>query len=106
MSRQAKSHQRRPWQRTPEASLLRQEPHRVDRLAVDAGLEMAVVAGGVTCRADVADHLAARDVLAVTHAKATLVRVPRAQPAAVVDDDDVAVAAHGPGVDHGPCLRG
>ena len=54
---------------------------------------MEVVAVAVPGAADVADHLALGDLGAVTDRKTRLVAVGRCDAAAVVDDDQVAVAA-------------
>src|SRR5215213_4424170 len=66
---------------------------RVDRRAVDARLEVQVVAEAVPGAADVADDLALGDARAVGCAVARLVGVARRQAAGVLDAGVVAVAA-------------
>src|SRR5262249_7191764 len=69
-----------------------QVAERVDRLAVETDLEMEVRTEAVAGAADVADHLALRDVCAAPDREAGLVRIGGREAAAVVDDDDVPVA--------------
>src|SRR5262245_34348874 len=62
--------------------------------------------GRVARRADIADGLALRDVRAIADGDARLVAVGRRDPASVVDDDDIAVAAQPARVDDGARSRG
>src|SRR5436305_1340278 len=78
---------------------------RVAGRSAVAGLEVHVRAGGVAGLADVADQLALVDGLAVGRGEPAHVGVQRAHPAAVVDDDGVAVAALLTDEDHRAGLR-
>src|SRR5262245_14392021 len=71
----------------------------IDGRAVDAHLEMEMRAEGVPGGADLAEHFALADLLAVRDVDPLLVPVGRRDAAAVVDDHEVAVAAHPAGVD-------
>src|SRR5688572_28843101 len=63
-----------------------QVPGGVDRRAVDARLEVQVVAEAMARASDVADDLALADALALRGGVARLVRVARLEPAAAVRD--------------------
>src|SRR6266536_34514 len=76
----------------PPGKPLLEVAERVDGDAVDPDLEMEVRAGAEAGAADVADHLALRDVLAAGDRDARLVAVRRGEAAAVVDHHEVAVA--------------
>src|SRR5215207_6118624 len=76
-----------------------QVSERIHGGTVDPDLEVHVWAEAVARAAHVADHLALRDG-ATADGEARLVRVRGREPAAVVDDDQVPVAAHPPCVDH------
>src|SRR5439155_17005579 len=88
-----------PYRHARDGTGLRQEPHGVLGGPVDAALEVKVRARGVARGPDVADHLALRHRLALARAEPALVRVQRAEPTAVGDDDHIAVARHLAGED-------
>src|SRR4051812_32601361 len=85
-------------------SLLRKIRDGIARRATEAGFEVEVGAGGVAGRADEPDDVALVDVLALADGHPRLVGVQRGEATTVVDDDDVAVAAHLPSEDDGAGL--
>src|SRR5215211_5858468 len=84
--------------RPPERPSLLQVTQWIYGRAADPHLEVDVRAEAVARAADVPDRLALRHGAAADR-EARLVGIGRRQPAAVVDDDQVAVAAHPAGVD-------
>src|SRR5919198_5505237 len=79
---------------------LRQVAARIDGRAVDAHLVVEVRAGGTARGADGADRLPATHALALAHVERGEMSVERVELAAVVDDDQGAVARVAPGEDH------
>src|SRR4051794_11017229 len=81
--------------------------HRIRDRAVDAHLEVEVVAEATAGAADVPDDLALGDRLAHRDADARLVRVARRHRARVLDAGEVAVAARRAGtLDEDDLARG
>src|SRR4051812_868851 len=78
---------------TPNTGTALQVPEGVDGRAVDADLEVQVVAETAAGAARIADHLALCDLIADAGRVAGLVCVAGGEPAAVVDAGVVAVAA-------------
>src|SRR5581483_12335931 len=85
----------------PDARSCLEVAERVDGAAVDPHLEMEVRPEAVPGAADVADRLALAHVLAARDGDLRLVAVGSGEVAAVVDHDEVAVAALPPAVDDG-----
>src|SRR3546814_18501867 len=75
-------------------------------MAVAIDLEMQVRAGGEAGRADIADHLAAADVLAAAHRAAAHMAIAGAEPAAVAALHIIAEAAGAAGPRHRAVGRG
>src|SRR4051812_48938180 len=73
--------------------LLRKELERVEKLAVGEHLVVQVVAGRAAGAADMADHVAAIDLLAGLYLVVEEVSVARLEPEAVVHGDEIAVTA-------------
>src|SRR5919197_5227957 len=91
----------RPSQvRQRDARSLPQVAARIDGRAVDAHLVVEVRAGGTARGADGADRLPATHALALAHVERGEMSVERVELAAVVDDDQGAVARVAPGEDH------
>src|SRR5436190_10440698 len=75
-----------------QALLAKRNPHRVDRLPVEAHLEVEMRAGAVAGAARDPEALARLDDLARAHPRPRKVRVKRRVAAAHVDEHDPAVA--------------
>src|SRR3546814_3666823 len=75
-------------------------------MAVAIDLEMQVRAGGEAGRADIADPLAAADVLAAAHRDAAHMAIAGAEPAAVAELHIIAEAAGAAGHRHRAGGRG
>src|SRR6266446_10763549 len=67
---------------------------RINWSVVDTNFVMEVWTGAATAQADVADSIAAMDVLSGGHCEVGQVSVASADPVTVVDHDGTAVAAH------------
>src|SRR2546425_8390575 len=89
----------RPSRGRRRSAALPEVTARVDRRAVHADLVVEVRAGRATARADRADRLPAAHELALPHVERGEMTVERVESAAVVDDDEAAVAAVAAGED-------
>src|SRR5262245_13238978 len=76
-----------------EAQACQQELLRIDRVAVDARLIVQMRPGRAAGRADLADGLTHSDLLADLHVDFGQMAVARRKAVAVVDFDQIAVAA-------------